>query len=128
MEGELTKEDLEQAKEIIERKFLIGFLDDGEETVYRLMKYFDFSFSEDETKKMEEEDCIKDLLKEGTNHNSVEYEMPKKGSQAAALIKWQTQFDIKLFTFAQELFEAQTKVFGSKERKKEMKKRKKDGH
>jgi len=128
MEGELTKEDLEQAKEIISRKFLIGFLDDGEETVYRLMKYFDFSFSDDETKKMEEEDCIKDLLKDGTNANTVEYEMPKKGSQAAALIKWQTQFDIKLFTFAKEIFDAQTKVFGSKERKKEMKKRKKEGH
>jgi len=128
MEGELMKEDLEQAKEIIKRKFLIGFIDDGEETVYRLMKYFGFSFDEDETRKMEQEDCIKDLLKEGTNHNNVSYEMPKKGSQAAALIKWQTQFDIKLFDFARELFDAQTKEYGSKERKKELKKRKKDGN
>ena len=128
MEGEIMKEDLEQAKEILSRNFLIGFLDDGEETVYRLMKYFDLSFSDDETKKMEEEDCIADLLKDGTNQNTVSYEMPKKGSQAAALIKWQTQFDIKLFTFAQEVFDAQTKMFGSKERKKEMKKKKKEGH
>lgn len=128
MEGEIKKEDLEQAKEILSRKFLIGFLDDGEETIYRLMKYFGFSFSEDETQKMEQEDCIKDLLKEGTNQNSVSYEMPKRGSQAAALIKWQTQFDIKLFDYGRELFDAQTKMFGSKERKKELKKRKKDGH
>lgn len=128
MEGEIKKEDLEQAKEILSRKFLIGYLDDGEETVYRLMKYFGWSFNEDETKKMEEEDCIKDLLKEGTNQNTVKYELPKKGSQAAALIKWQTQFDLKLYAYGKELFEAQTKLFGSKERKKEMKKRKKDGH
>lgn len=128
MEGELTKEDLEHAKVIIEKKFLIGFLDDGEETVYRLMKYFGFSFAEDETVKMEQEDCIKDLLKEGTNHNTVTYEMPKRGSQAAALIKWQTQFDIKLFDFAKELFDAQTKLYGSKERKKALRKKKKEGH
>ena len=86
MEGEIVKENLEQAKEIISRKFLIGFLDDGEETVYRLMKYFDLSFSDDKTKKMEKEDCIKYLLKDGTNPNTVSYEMPKKGSHAAALI------------------------------------------
>ena len=128
MEGELTKEDLEQAKEIIARKFLIGFLDDGEETIYRVMKYFHLTFAEDETKKMEQEDCIKDLLKDGTNQNNVDFELPKKGSQAAALIKWQTQFDLKLFTYAKELFDAQTKMYGSKERKKELKKRKKDGH
>jgi hypothetical protein len=54
--------------------------------------------------------------------------MPQKGSQAASLIKWQTQFDIKLYNFGKEIFDAQTKEFGSKERKKEMKKRKKDGH
>lgn len=128
MEGEIKKEDLEQAKEILSRKFLVGFLNDGEETVYRLMKYFGFAFSDDETKKMEQEDCIKDLLKDGTNRNTVNYELPKKGSQAAALIKWQTQFDLKVYEFAKELFDFQTKLFGSKERKKEMKKRKKDGH
>ena len=128
MEGELSKEDLEHAKVIIQKKFLIGFLEDGEETIYRLMKYFGLSFSDDGTVKMEQEDCIKDLLKDGTNHNSVTYEMPKRGTQAAALIKWQTQFDLKLYEFAKTLFDAQTKLYGSKERKKELRKKKKEGH
>ena len=125
MEGELTKEHLEQAKEILKRKFVVGFLDDYE-TIFRLMSYFGWSFDEDETKQMKEEDCIQDLFKDGTNINPVQYELPPKGSQAYALIKWQTQFDMKLFDFAKELFDSQTKEFGSKERKKELKKRKKN--
>jgi hypothetical protein len=125
MEGELTKEHLEQAKEILKRKFVIGFLDDYE-TIFRLMNYFSWSFDEDETKQMKEEDCIQDLFKDGANPNPVTYEMPTKGSQAYALIKWQTQFDMKLFDFAKELFDSQTKQFGTKERRKELKKRKKN--
>lgn len=128
MEGEITKEHLEEAKEILRRKFLVGFLDDGEETIHRIMKYFDWSFDEDETKRMQQEDCIKDLLKEKTNINDVEYEIPKRGSQANALIKWQTQFDIKLYEYAKELFDQQTKMFGSKGRKKLLRKKKKEGH
>lgn len=125
MEGELTKEHLNNAKEVLERKFLIGFLDDGEETMHRLMKYFGWEYDEDETKQMNQEDCIKDLLRDGTNVNVEGYEMPKKGTQAYALLTWQTQFDMKLYDHAKELFDAQTKHWGTKERKKLLKKKKK---
>lgn len=127
MEGEITKEHLEMAKEILRRKFLVGFLDDGEETIYRVMKYYDWAFDNDETKRMQQEDCIRDLLKDRTNVNDVEYELPERGSQANALIKWQTQFDIKLYEYAKELFDEQTKDFGSKARKKILRKKKKEG-
>jgi len=127
MEGELTKEHLDQAKEILLTKFLIGMLDDGEETVKRLMKYFDVAFNSDETRRMEQEDCIHELIKDGTNVNSIGYKLPKKGSQAYSLLTWQTQYDIKLFDYARDLFDKQTKEWGSKERRKEMKKRKKKG-
>jgi len=127
MTGELTKDDLEQAKAILKDKFLIGFLDDLEESVYRIMKFNGWTFSEDETQKMREEDCIKDLSVEegGSNVNPHEYEIPKRGSQAHALISWQTQFDTKLYGYARELFESQTKEWGTKERKKALKKEKK---
>jgi len=126
MEGEITKEHLEQAKEILHKKFVVGFLNDGEESIYRIMKYYDWNFDSDETIRMQQEDCIKDLLKEKTNVNEVEYEIPKRGSQANALIKWQTQFDIKLYEYAEKLFEEQTKEFGSKARKKLLRKKKKE--
>eukprot|EP00970_Alexandrium_tamarense_P008338 scaffold1593_cov193-Alexandrium_tamarense.AAC.39 len=125
--GELTKDDLEQAKEILKEKFLIGFLDDLEESMYRIMKYNAWTYSQDESQKMKEEDCIQDLAVVGSNINPSEYEIPKRGSQAYALIVWQTQFDTKLFEYARELFESQTKSWGTKERKKLQKKMKKKG-
>jgi len=125
MTGELTKDDLEQAKEILKSKFLIGFIDDLEESVARMMKYNSWKYSIDETEQMKEEDCIKDMITSGSNSNAYEYEIPKRGSQAHALISWQTQFDMKLYTYAKEIFEHQTKEWGTKERKKMLKKEKK---
>ena len=61
----------------------------------------------------------------GANVATYEYEIPKRGSQAHALISWQTQFDTKLYTYAKELFVKQTKEWGTKERKKQLKKEKK---
>ncbi|KAL7534488.1 hypothetical protein ACHAXR_005912 [Thalassiosira sp. AJA248-18] len=127
MTGELTKEDLEQAKEILKEKFLVGFIDDLEESVYRIMKFNGWKFALDETEKMNEEDCINDLVSMGSNRNPNEYEIPKRGSQAHALVSWQTQFDMKLYAYAKEIFEKQTKEWGTKERKKELKKKKKAG-
>lgn len=124
MTGELTKEDMEQAKEILKEKFLIGFLDDLEESVYRIIKYNGWKYADDETAKMKQEDCIADLAKLGSNINTEGYELPKRGTQAYALIIWQTQFDSKLFEYARELFDDQTKTYGSKERKKQRKKEK----
>ena len=127
MTGELTKEDLEEAKEILRTKFLVGFVDDLDESLHRIMKYAGWSYKEDPTERMRQEDCLKDLAAHGTNANPTEYELPKRGSQAHALISWQTQFDTKLYSYAKELFDKQTKEWGTKERKKELKKKKKKG-
>ncbi|KAL7480158.1 hypothetical protein ACHAW6_005867 [Cyclotella cf. meneghiniana] len=124
MTGELTKDDLEQAKEILKEKFLIGFLDDLEESIYRIVKFNGWKYAQDETEKMKQEDCISDLIKIGSNINTDGYEIPKRGTQAYALIVWQTQFDTKLFDYAKTLFDAQTKTWGTKERKKLLKKEK----
>lgn len=128
MAGELTKEDLDQAKEILKVKFLIGFLDDLEESLYRIMKFNGWAISsEDDNAKMNQEDCIHDLITRGgvwssSRWNDYEYEVPKRGTQAHALIAWQTQFDSKLYSYAKDLFDMQTKEWGTKERKKLMKK------
>jgi len=125
MEGELSKEDLEQAKVVLKEKFLIGFLDDLDESMARFMKYNGWGVNEDDIKQMNQENCIKLLAESGTNKNEVGYSMPKKGTQAYALITWQTQFDLKLYEFAKDIFSLQTKAWGTKERKKAEKKKKK---
>jgi len=128
MTGELMKDDMEQAKQILKEKFLIGLLDDLDETVYRIMKYNGWKYSTDETQKMKQEDCIRDLSTVGSAINPDPYEIPTRGTQAYALITWQTQFDTKLFEYAKELFDDQAKQWGTKERKKLLKKQKKKGH
>jgi len=123
MEGELSKEKLERAKLILEQKFLIGFLDDIDESMLRFMKYNGWTFSEDDTEELNQVQCVQTLTAIGANANSMKYDMPKRGSQAFALITWQTQYDMNLYEFAQELFNKQTKKWGSKERKKKDKKK-----
>jgi len=123
MEGELSKEKLERAKLILEQKFMIGFLDDIDESMFRFMKYNGWTFSEDDTEELNQVQCVQTLTAIGANANSMKYDMPKRGSQAFALITWQTQYDMNLYEFAQELFNKQTKKWGSKERKKKDKKK-----
>lgn len=126
MEGELAKEQLERAKIVLKRKFLIGFLDDLDESMFRFMKYNGWKFSDQDTEQLNQEECLKTLTQVGVNVNPVKYEMPKRGSQAFALITWQTQYDMKLYEYAKELFDKQTKTWGSKERRKQDKKKKKN--
>jgi len=121
MEGELKQDHVTQAKKIISKKFLIGFLEDLEETIIRLMKYNAWSF--DEEKEEEQKECISNKLKD---HVEREHEMPKKGTQTHTYLSWQTQYDFKLYEFAKQLYEIQTKQYGSKERKKELKKKEKE--
>eukprot|EP00591_Stephanopyxis_turris_P006837 CAMPEP_0195519026 /NCGR_PEP_ID=MMETSP0794_2-20130614/14208_1 /TAXON_ID=515487 /ORGANISM="Stephanopyxis turris, Strain CCMP 815" /LENGTH=468 /DNA_ID=CAMNT_0040648101 /DNA_START=66 /DNA_END=1472 /DNA_ORIENTATION=+ len=125
MEGELEKEALDKAKEVLKRKFVIGLLEEKEESISRFQKYFEWKFSEDENDQMKEKDCIADFLESGTqvNENPEAHEMPKKGSQEWALITHQTQYDIKLYDFAVDLFTEQGKKLGTKKWKKAMKKK-----
>lgn len=103
MEGELKKSHLDQAKKILSKKFLVGFLDDAEESIGRFMKYLNWNFQEDETKALLQQDCISRKLMEGANRGPAEYELPKKGSQSHALLSWQTQFDMKLYGTSKDI-------------------------
>lgn len=116
MEGELTKEKLEQAKVVLRRKFLIGFVDDFQESIYRVLNYNGWEYSAEETEALNQQICLESVAKVGSNQND-DYQMPKRGSQAHALLSWQTQYDMKLYEYAKELFDKQTKIWGSKPKK-----------
>ena len=136
MEGELFKEDLEQALEILRRKFIIGFLDDIVESMYRFVKYNDWeemavgstNTTLDKNDLDNRQDCIESVF---SNENRLDdpdrIPVPVKGSREFGLLNWQNQFDIKLYIYAKDLFDTQTKQWGSKERRKELKKLKKKG-
>lgn len=127
MEGELDRSKLELAKEVLRRKFLIGFVDEKAESIKRFQNYIGWERLEiSDARREEAQDCIENLLDTGVNV-SPPYELPQKGTSEWALISHQTQYDNKLYDYALQLFDEQTKKFGTKEWKKAEKKKKKGG-
>lgn len=95
-EGTLSSEHLELAKKIMNAKFVVGFLDDMEESVHRLMAMTGWKF--DPQKEENQKQCMQSLIKDGTNKNPFgDYELPRKGTQAYSLLAWQTQYDARLY-------------------------------
>ena len=125
LQGDLPPDALFEAKIILKKKFLIGFVDDLHESITRFINYNKWSYDGYDSKKAhQQEQCVNMLVDVGTNRNKDEYEVPKKGSHIYSLIAWQNSHDVKLYEYAKELFNVQTKLWGSKERKKADKKKK----
>merc|ERR1712232_1142514 len=128
LEDELPSDALFEAKNNLKKKFLIGFVDDLNESIQRFLKYNDWAYHEyDMTKATQQEQCVNMLAEVGANKNMAGYVLPKRGSQLYSWISWQTSYDIKLYEYAKELFDTQTKLWGTKERKKADKKKKRLG-
>ena len=126
VEGHLTTEDLEAAMEVLETKFLIGLLEDGRESMHRILKYTGWELDGDSEARARQEECISTYLMDGTNVGPVEYSLPRMGTQAYAMISWQIKYDLKLYSFAQEIYEKQTRQWGSKGRKREQRERERE--
>ena len=114
---------LDLAKIVLKRKFLIGFLEEKEESIKRFQSFFGWEKSDDSRAKTEAQSfCVSRILDNGINTNSDRYHIPKKGTQEYSLIAHQNQFDIKLYNYAKELFDEQTSQFGSESWKRQGKK------
>lgn len=95
---ELTTDDLDMAKQVLEEKFLVGLIDEKSQSLDRFQKYFGWLPSDS--------NCIR---------NKVEWSWPMKhhhvsveeGSEAWDLISAQNTFDISLYEFAKEVFALQ---------------------
>mmetsp|Transcript_24634 Transcript_24634/g.30279 ORF Transcript_24634/g.30279 Transcript_24634/m.30279 type:complete len:486 (+) Transcript_24634:26-1483(+) len=126
MEGEINKSALEKAKEALKRKFVIGLTNEYKESLYRFTKYNKWTL-EDEAVQEKQDNCVSHLAEFGIGVNNADKKRPEKGDQSWALITWQNQYDIKLYEYGIELFTEQTKEYGSKESKKQLKKKEKRG-
>lgn len=93
--GELVEEDLELAKHILKRKFLIGLLEEKAESFKRFQKYFGW--------KAPDESCIEKKI-EWTWPMKHRHSPVKNGSEAWNLIHAQNIYDMKLYEYAKELF------------------------
>lgn len=99
---QLTLDDLNQAKEILEKKVLIGLLSEKEESIHRFGNFFGWT------------------LDSGTNfchHDMIEWEQAETHPEitptdtAWNLLWKKNAYDMDLFSYAQTLFSEQEKLF-----------------
>lgn len=108
LSGELTPEHEAIAKEVLRAKCLVGMLCDKSETMRRLNIIF--NTKSDVRDRRREEECQEKLLFwdwPGKNR----HEPVVQGSEAWNILYKHNTFDLRLFDYAQQLFEAQAKLF-----------------
>ena len=101
----LTQHDLSVAKEILNKKCLIGFLEAKEESMMRFQKYFGWDMSDSQTR-----DCAERFLQWGwSNKNS--HPPIELDSYTYKLLVKSNEYDLELYEYAKLLFEAQAELF-----------------
>ena len=107
--GQLTPDDEATAKEVLRTKCLVGLLNRKTESMQRFKTYFGWKTLDND----ESRDCEEKQLHWGwtgkNKHDKLEV-----GSDAWNLLKEQNSFDIRLFEYAEKLFEIQGKTLFSK--------------
>jgi len=107
LSGELTPQHEAIAKEVLRTKCLIGLLRDKTETVRRLEVFFNMKAKE---RTQRREECEEKLLYwdwPGKNRHDIVVQ----GSEAWDTLYKQNTFDLRLYEYAEQLFEAQGKLF-----------------
>lgn len=103
--GELTKQDVNLAKEILRRKCLIGILNEKGESFARFERYFGFPVKSDTAK-----ECHEKKLQWAwpSKHRHAEVE---EGTAVWDLIMSHNQWDMELYEYVQILFQEQAMIF-----------------
>ena len=112
-EAPLTLDDIEVAKETLNRKCLVGLLDHLEESLDRFDKYFGFGPVEGKADPGEATQCRMDLLgKGGANSNKAAKPIAlDPTSEAVKTMKIKNWADIILYEYIQRLWKAQAEWF-----------------
>jgi len=105
MSGPIDMDNLDIAKEVLKRKFLVGLLDNKRGSFARFDHYFKWKES---PKYASEFGCRKQLMDE----KYAPKHPVRKGSETWNLLMEQNRFDIHLYDYAKELFVQQSFIFG----------------
>eukprot|EP00591_Stephanopyxis_turris_P016685 CAMPEP_0195537986 /NCGR_PEP_ID=MMETSP0794_2-20130614/49023_1 /TAXON_ID=515487 /ORGANISM="Stephanopyxis turris, Strain CCMP 815" /LENGTH=239 /DNA_ID=CAMNT_0040671895 /DNA_START=35 /DNA_END=751 /DNA_ORIENTATION=- len=103
LSGEVTSEHLELAKKILRTKTLIGLLPKIETSMERFAIYYGWEL----VNRPHRLKCVQRHLDGGSNQNKFSRKKVEKGSQGYSLLSWQNKFDLKLYEYAEELFEGE---------------------
>lgn len=100
--GQLTPDDEAFAKEVLRTKALVGLVKRRNESYHRFKDYFGWKINDADPKKVE---CEERFLEWGWN--ASHYTPIEKGSEEWNLLKKSNTFDLKLYEYAETLFEVQ---------------------
>lgn len=107
MGGEISQDDEALAKEILRTKVLVGLLSQKTESLRRFKSYFGWNDHDNGYGNQQGvEDCEDKLLHWGWKGKN-KHEKIIEGSDAFNLLKEQNAFDIRLYEYAEKLFEVQ---------------------
>lgn len=97
--GQLTREDVDLAKELLRRKCLVGLFDKMYESMFRFERYYGWRMNTDKRT------CQQGLLEQGM----TKYEHPslQVGSDAWILLLRQNKYDMEVYNYATTLFDYQ---------------------
>ena len=105
LKGELTTDDLEFAKDILRRKFIIGLFDKKGDSLERFESFFGISYAKEKVDdKMKK--CTDEILKQRQSKDSTKLKQAEKKSTIHSL-EWQNKLDMELYEFSKELYQKQ---------------------
>ena len=106
MTGPLSEENFESAKEALRRKVMVGLLEKKEATLERFEKFFGWKYK---ARPKVQEECRVEYLGGGVNMNPNAKEKPQPGTPLHDLISHMNKFDIRLYSYIEQLFDEQAK-------------------
>lgn len=102
--GELTEDNLNKAMEVVQTKFMVGLMSKIEPSMTRFEKFFRWTYRVNPTN---QEACRTRLMSGGSNSNKANKKPLKEGDPAWELLAHQNEFDLKLYSYIEQLFEEQ---------------------
>ena len=113
MSGPLENGDLVLAKDILKHKFIVGLLDQKEESLQRFNMYFGWNTQPARNKldPTERHKCIQRNLAQAPASNKFATVPVKEGSKEYKLLLLQNSFDMELYIYAKQLFQEQRSYF-----------------
>eukprot|EP00559_Dactyliosolen_fragilissimus_P007107 CAMPEP_0184860750 /NCGR_PEP_ID=MMETSP0580-20130426/5572_1 /TAXON_ID=1118495 /ORGANISM="Dactyliosolen fragilissimus" /LENGTH=145 /DNA_ID=CAMNT_0027357965 /DNA_START=748 /DNA_END=1185 /DNA_ORIENTATION=- len=108
MEKPLTRKDVEKAKNILTNNILVLQLDDMQNSVHRLRKYFGW---QDEELNDEQMSCLRRFtFDDPANVNKNKEDIDIGGYDWNSIMK-KNKFDLELYNFSRELYKSQGVLF-----------------
>lgn len=119
MEAKLVPDDLQIAKDILERKCLVGLMSQMEESLERFQRYFGWELTDGVRGKTFQtgEECKHSFFHpeetKGRKFNSHEHPKVERGSRDWDILATVVDYDLELYVHAVRLFDAQASLFRS---------------